>query len=137
MSDIASAKLYYRLKQIDLNGSFEYFPNAFGIEVEIAPSVFSLSQNYPNPFNPTTIIKFTISDLRFTILKIYDVLGNEVATLVNEEKVAGIYEVEFDATGIPSGIYFYRLTTVDPSSSLPTVTQGSGQGFTATKKMII
>jgi len=137
LSDIASAKLYYRLKQIDLNGSFEYFPNAFGIEVEIAPSVFSLSQNYPNPFNPTTIIKFTISDLRFTILKIYDVLGNEVATLVNEEKVAGIYEVEFDATGIPSGIYFYRLTTVDPSTSLPTVRQGSGQGFTATKKMII
>jgi len=70
-------------------------------------------------------------------LKIYDVLGNEVATLVNEEKVAGIYEVEFDATGIPSGIYFYRLTTVDPSTNLPTVGQGSGLGFTATKKMII
>ena len=91
-------------------------------EISNLPGEFYLSQNYPNPFNPTTIIKFTISELRFTILKIYDVLGNEVETLINEDKEAGIYEVEFDATGIPSGIYFYRLTT---------------GGFTATKKMII
>ena len=84
------------------------------------PREFYLFQNYPNPFNPTTIIKFTISDrpagrqgLRFTILKIYDVLGNEVATLVNEEKDAGDYEIEFNATDITSGICFYRFTAVD------------------------
>ncbi len=106
LSDIASAKLYYRLKQIDFNGSFEYSDI---VEVEIAPSVFSLSQNYPNPFNPTTIIKYAMSSKQYTSLKVYDVLGNEVATLVNEEKEAGIYEVEFSATGITSGIYFYKL----------------------------
>ena len=70
-------------------------------------------------------------------LIIYDVLGKEVATLVNEEKPAGEYEVIFDATGLPSGIYFYRLTTVNPSASLPAGRQGSGQGYSATKKLIL
>ena len=132
---ILSGTYQYRLKQIDYDGSYEY-SNIIEVEVGI-PTEFSLEQNYPNPFNPTTIIKFTISDLRHTILKIYDVLGNEIVTLVNEEKEAGIYEVEFFATGIPSGIYFYRLTAGDPSTSLPADRQGSGQSFTATKKMII
>lgn len=75
---------------------------------------FDLKQNYPNPFNPTTKIKYTIPsnvkrEISNVILKIYDVLGNEVATLVNEEKPAGIYEVDFDASGLSSGIYFYKL----------------------------
>jgi photosystem II stability/assembly factor-like uncharacterized protein len=70
---------------------------------------FSFSQNYPNPFNPNTVIKFTISELRFTTLKIYDVLGREIATLVNEEKPAGKYEVEFNGSALTSGIYFYRI----------------------------
>ncbi|MCH8032515.1 MAG: T9SS type A sorting domain-containing protein [Bacteroidetes bacterium] len=70
---------------------------------------FNLFQNYPNPFNPTTTINFTISDLRFTILKVYDILGTEITTLVNEEKPAGNYEVEFDASSLPSGVYFYQL----------------------------
>jgi len=73
------------------------------------PTEFSLSQNYPNPFNPSTKIKFTISDLCSTILKIYDVLGTEVATLVNEEKPVGEYELEFNGNGLTSGIYFYQL----------------------------
>jgi hypothetical protein len=105
----SSPQLYYRLKQIDFDGSFEY---SGIVEVEIAPSSFSLSQNYPNPFNPTTKIKFTISDFGFTTLKVYDVLGREVATLVNEEKQQGEYEIKFDALGIgnlASGIYFYQL----------------------------
>ncbi len=72
---------------------------------------FQLEQNFPNPFNPATNIKFRIAEFGFTILKVYDVLGNEVATLVNEEKPAGEYEVIFSGDGLPSGIYFYRLTT--------------------------
>jgi len=99
----------YRLKQIDYDGTFEYSDI---VQVEVSPpKEFSLNQNYPNPFNPTTTIKFTISDLRFTILKVYDVLGREVATLVNEEKPPGSYEVEFDGTNLPSGVYFYRIKT--------------------------
>ena len=74
------------------------------------PASFSLSQNYPNPFNPTTIIQYSISSRQFVSLKVYDLLGREVATLVNEEKPAGNYEVEFDGTDFPSGIYFYHLS---------------------------
>jgi len=83
---------------------------------------YILEQNYPNPFNPTTKIRFRISDLGFVSLNIYDVLGEEVATLVNEEKPAGNYEVEFNAGNSPSGIYFYKL---------------SAGNFTETKKMIL
>ena len=73
------------------------------------PSFLKLEQNYPNPFNPTTTIKYQIPELSFVTLKVYDVLGSEVATFVNEERVIGSYEVEFDATSFPSGIYFYQL----------------------------
>ena len=70
---------------------------------------FSLEQNYPNPFNPSTSIQYRVSSISNVLLKVYDVLGNEVATLVNEEKPAGSYEVKFDASGLSSGIYFYKL----------------------------
>jgi len=126
LSDIASSRLYYRLKQIDFLGSFEYSDI---VEVEIAPSVFSLSQNYPNPFNPGTVIKFQISKESFITLKVYDVLGKEVAALVNEEKPAGSYEVEFDASKLVSGIYFYKL------QALPTGRQAGS--FVETKKMVL
>ena len=98
------------------------------------PTEFSLSQNYPNPFNPSTRIQYALGSRQFVSLKVYDVLGNEIATLVNEEKPAGSYEVEFNpASSIrysASGIYFYQLRAEDPSSS-------SGQGFVETKKMIL
>ena len=76
---------------------------------ELIPDEYALEQNYPNPFNPSTIIKYHIPELSFATLKVYDVLGNEIATLVNEEKSIGSFEINFDATGLPSGIYFYRL----------------------------
>ncbi len=86
------------------------------------PTEFSLEQNYPNPFYPTTMIRFKISDVLFTILKIYDILGREIAILVNEEKPPGSYEVEFDGANLTSGIYFYQL---------------KAGNFVETKKMIL
>ena len=84
---------------------------------ETLPNTFSLEQNYPNPFNPSTKIRYTIvfvianevKQSQLVILKVFDILGNEVATLVNEAKPAGTYEVEFNAASLPSGIYFYKL----------------------------
>jgi photosystem II stability/assembly factor-like uncharacterized protein len=70
---------------------------------------FKLEQNYPNPFNPNTTINYQIPQLTFVTLKVYDVLGNEIAVLVSEEKPAGIYRVEFNGTGLPSGVYYYQL----------------------------
>ncbi len=86
------------------------------------PTDFILSQNYPNPFNPKTKISYQIPELSYVTLKVYDVLGKEVAILVNEEKLIGNYEVEFNAENLPSGVYFYRLQA------------GS---FVETKKMVL
>jgi photosystem II stability/assembly factor-like uncharacterized protein len=93
------------------------------------PEDFILFQNYPNPFNPITKIRFQISDFGFVTLNVYDVLGNEVATLINEEKSVGDYEVKFNASWLSSGIYFYQLRVGNPST-------GSGHGFVQTRKMI-
>ncbi|MGB5530252.1 MAG: T9SS type A sorting domain-containing protein, partial [Ignavibacteriaceae bacterium] len=81
---------------------------------ELVPNEFALEQNYPNPFNPSTRIRFNIpSDVKGqrsnVVLKVYDLLGNEVALLVNEDKPAGTYNVDFDASNLPSGVYFYQL----------------------------
>jgi hypothetical protein len=73
------------------------------------PSRIEISQNYPNPFNPITKIKYRIADFGFVSLKVYDILGREIAALVNEEKSAGNYKVQFDASEIPNGVYFYQL----------------------------
>ena len=83
---------------------------------------FYLEQNFPNPFNPSTKIKYQIADAGFVNLRVYDVLGNEVVTLINNEMQAGSYEVEFDASNLPSGIYFYKIQS------------GS---FVETKKMVL
>jgi hypothetical protein len=93
----------------------------------ITPNKFSLSQNYPNPFNPTTKIKFTIpknvnGELSNVQIKIYDILGNEIITLVDKQKSPGTYEVKFDGSKLSSGVYFYKLSTGN---------------FTNTKKMLL
>ena len=81
------------------------------------PKNFYLEQNYPNPFNPSTTISYSISSATPVKLKIYNVLGNEIATIVNEQLPAGNYTVEYDAYNLPSGIYFYTLTTNDFSET--------------------
>jgi hypothetical protein len=87
----------------------------------IIPKEYSLSQNYPNPFNPSTKIRFSIpasldGEGRFVTIKIYDLLGRELVTLVNENKKPGNYEVAFNAQNLPSGIYLYRITALAGSS---------------------
>ncbi|VAX20224.1 hypothetical protein MNBD_IGNAVI01-2287, partial [hydrothermal vent metagenome] len=90
---------------------------------------YSLSQNYPNPFNPSTVINYQIPEDGFVNLKIYDITGREVTTLVNRTQTKGRYQVNFDASNLSSGVYFYRIQSV-PSSS-------SGRGFVKTMKMIL
>jgi len=101
------------------------------------PTEFALHQNYPNPFNPSTKIIFVIPKSSFVSLKVYNVLGKEAATLVNEERSAGSYEVEFDASNLPSGVYFYRLQAVPNGRQAGFPSASSGQGFVETKKMIL
>ena len=74
------------------------------------PNIFSLEQNYPNPFNPTTVIEYSIQNGGMVRLTVYDILGQEIVTLVNNAQTPGLYEVEFNAQNLTSGIYFYRLT---------------------------
>jgi len=112
--DVHKLSEYFSLEYFDIVYSisvFEHllFPWKAVIEINKVPTRFLLSQNYPNPFNPTTTISYKIPQTEFVSLKIYDILGREAATLVNEEKPAGSYEVQFNANGLTSGIYFYQL----------------------------
>lgn len=109
-----TGKLYYRLKQIDYNGAFNYSDI---VEVVIdLPLEYSLNQNYPNPFNPSTKIKYSVPEQNLVSIVVYGVTGEEIATLVNEVKEAGNYEIEFNALQLSSGVYFYRMTSGDFTS---------------------
>ncbi len=129
-------RLKYRLKQIDTDGTYEYYGLTAEVDATITsvndeqlPEEFHLSQNYPNPFNPTTTIKYNIPVVAMSpvegqhvSLKVYDVLGNEVSQLVNKLQAPGIYQVEFNASNLTSGMYFYSLST---------------QGYSETKKLVL
>ncbi|MBL1215694.1 MAG: T9SS type A sorting domain-containing protein [Ignavibacteriae bacterium] len=119
--DFASGYNSYRLKQIDSDGSFEY-SKSIVINADAIPGNYALEQNYPNPFNPSTTISFTLPKAGFTTLKIYDMLGMEVASLVDEEKPAGRFEIEFEGKFLSAGVYFYELKTIN---------------FSQTKKLIL
>jgi len=103
---------FYRLKQLDLDGTFEY---SAAIEVTIgAPRKFSLSQNYPNPFNPSTTIRYELPDPSNVTILIYDILGREVIQLVNEEQSFGKYQIIWNGkdnkgNDVASGLYLYRM----------------------------
>jgi hypothetical protein len=115
----------YRLKQVDFDGTFDY-SNVVEVNVP-APSTFALEQNYPNPFNPSTKINFQLKVDSKVSLKVFDILGQEVATLVNTNLVAGAHNVNFDASALNSGVYLYRIeaTGID------------GSNFVDVKKMIL
>jgi hypothetical protein len=120
IKNITATEIQYRLKQIDFNGEYTY--SDVVTVGNIVPFEFRLDQNYPNPFNPSTTIKYSIPSAEFVTLKVFDILGNEVTTLVNNKKAAGNYQVEFNAETLPSGVYYYTLVT---------------ESFVQTKKMML
>ena len=110
----------YRLKQIDTDGKFEY-SDIIELKTNLLKN-YILEQNYPNPFNPTTVISYSIPTASFVSVKVFDVLGNTIATLVNEHQEVGSYKVSFNASALSNGVYFYKIH--------------SG-GFTDIKKMLL
>ena len=102
-------RLQYRLKQIDFDGSYKY-SDIIELQIDL-PSKFVLQQNYPNPFNPSTTIRYEIPKSSFVILSIFDLLGREITTLINQVQNAGYHEVTFNAANLSSGIYIYRIQT--------------------------
>ncbi len=115
-----AGKYYYRLKQIDFNGKYEY---SKVVEVDWSPvNEFNLAQNFPNPFNPTTTLSYGLTEKANVKLTVMNLLGEEVAVLVNKEQDGGNYSVVFNAVDLPSGIYYYRL---------------EAGNFVQTKKMVL
>lgn len=109
----------YRLKQLDINGQFEYSDI---VEIILIPNEYLVNQNFPNPFNPTTKISYRLPERSEVKLTIFNVLGKEVRKLINDVKEAGLYSIEFDAANLPSGVYYYTLAAGD---------------FSQTKKMML
>jgi len=106
---IPDGNYFYRLKQIDFNGQFNF---SYEVEVEVnSPAVYALEQNYPNPFNPSTTINYSIAEAGIVKLAVYNLLGQEVALIVNEFKEAGGHTITFDASQLTSGAYFYTIET--------------------------
>ncbi|MFZ4591975.1 MAG: T9SS type A sorting domain-containing protein [Ignavibacteria bacterium] len=122
-SKVEAGKFSYRLKQTDYNGNYEYFTLSGNVTVG-NPSKYVLSQNYPNPFNPVTKIDFEVPQDSKVTMKVYDITGKEIVTLLSGVKSAGFHTVQFDGNGLSTGIYFYRL-----------VASANGQEIVITKKM--
>ncbi len=112
---VASAALSYRLKQIDNDGKYSY-SEEITVELSAIPTEFSLSQNYPNPFNPATTIEFSLPKEADVLLKVYNLLGQEVVTLLSGQMKAGYHKVKFDASGLSSGVYLYKIQAGDFSA---------------------
>jgi len=120
---VGGSKFMYRLKQIDIDGTFEY---SDVIEIEVVPNNYELLQNYPNPFNPSTLIRFSLPEDTQLAINIYNILGEKVATVLNEELKAGFHQVNFNTNSagysLASGIYIYTLES---------------KNFSQVKKMIL
>jgi hypothetical protein len=121
---ITDTSIYYNSDHYPDTGwvVMNILPPILNVENENIPQFYELAQNYPNPFNPITRIRYQLPEPAFVTIKVYDVLGNEIESLLRDEKIAGSYEVEFDGSALTSGIYYYRIT------------EGN---FSQTKKMIL
>jgi hypothetical protein len=133
-NNLPAGRYTYRLKQVDNNGAFSYH-GSVEVGIGLAPQEFALSQNYPNPFNPSTKIQYSLANAAQVSLKVYNVLGLEVATLVNGRQEAGSYTVPFSANSgntstFASGVYFYRLEA-HPKDG------GQAGSFVSTKKLVL
>lgn len=143
-SGAVSGVWYYRLRQIDLDGSSTYHDpirisldgvtSAIGAKV---PATFVMHQNFPNPFNPATIIRFELPAASFVRLTVHDMLGRTVATLVNAPTPAGSHEVTFDAAGLASGTYIYRMQVRPLDSAIGRDSRSGAGGFVDTKRLVI
>ena len=120
-----SGKYYYRLKQVDFDGTYQYLKS---VEIDLGiPKNYSLDQNYPNPFNPSTTIRFALPMNAKVNIKLYNTLGQEVANIFNSDLSAGIHETSFNASNLSSGVYFYRLEARG----------ADGSNFVSTKRMLL
>jgi hypothetical protein len=124
-NNVSTGKYNYRLKQVDFNGNFKYYNLSNEVNIGV-PNKFALSQNYPNPFNPTTNINYDLPFDSKVMIKIFDITGREVASLVNQVQLAGYYSVNFNASALSSGVYFYSITA-----------DGGSQSFAKTLKMML
>ena len=132
-NNLPAGRYAYRIKQIDRDGSFKYHGNA---EVEItAPATFALGPNFPNPFNPATTFVFSLPSKSLVSLKVFDALGREVSVVHSGELPAGDHSRQWDASGLPSGMYFYRLHARDASTS--SALSGQPGSFTETRKLLL
>jgi hypothetical protein len=113
---------FFLMDDLAFSGTASAVNDAVGV-----PQAFALEQNFPNPFNPSTIIRFSVSQPGHVSLKVYNILGVEVASLVNEQKEAGTFNVNWNAVGLPSGMYLYRMS----------VTSEKGQVFEQAKKLVL
>ncbi|MBS1494677.1 MAG: T9SS type A sorting domain-containing protein [Bacteroidetes bacterium] len=123
--NLATARYNYRLKQMDFNGNFKYYDLANEVIIGV-PSKFDISQNYPNPFNPSTKINFDLPFDSKVQIKVFDMTGREMYQIVNETRTAGYYTVQFNASALASGIYFYQINAA-----------GGNQSFVKTMKMVL
>jgi hypothetical protein len=132
-------KYYFRITAVNFYGMESAYsnevnstPSTTGVESEGSnlPTVYSLSQNYPNPFNPTTTITFGLPEASTVSLKIYDMLGREVAVVVNSVLSAGYHNYQWNATGVSSGVYIYRITAVSSNNNVQ-------PNFTQVKKLML
>jgi hypothetical protein len=152
VSGLASSQEYYwRVRSVNDKGQSSAYSEVGKFivssvtaieEKDVIPTSFELSQNYPNPFNPTTRIRYALPQNAFVSIKIYDMLGREIRSLINNEMVAGNHSVEWsgdDNSGnrVSSGAYIYRITATAQAGQAGNPSAGSGQGFISTKKMIM
>ena len=123
---LQSGKYQYRLKMVDNNGSFTY--SSVEAATVAIPKDFSVSQNYPNPFNPSTKIDYQVPVDAKVVMEVYNIAGQRVFELVNQEQSAGYYTVDFGASKLSSGVYIYRIVASD---------KATGNNFSSIKKMML